>query len=341
MKNSSIKNTVKGLIILISALGIALVLSVTASIAAYTNSRHAQRTVATYEMFTIGEKFSSNTLAAVMQAKDNVKYFYTASEEEPASGTVTVCNYPRGKQTKPNEEDVTYSVSVRLVRYDASSEDKYLPTDAAYITENSLSGHTVTVSMGGTSVTLGGAGASPLLSYSAFGGTLLGGEARSHSFTVSFSTSFITERKNLYLEMTAVPSNENLHALKGIIKPEYRLGGAANAWVGAFEDDTSYAVSSYDGFNYVVSGTGSGTCTLRWDPSAVELDYLSLSDLTAIPGATSASGSVTFRVDSDYADRYELRFYIVDISGVSGWTGTSGDNNDMDEIVTLSFTAGA
>ena len=299
--------TKKSIVLLTVSIVLAALISAVGVYAAYTNSRHAQRTIATYD--SLEESFSSNDLGKGY-AKDNVKTVYTKDDEHDPSTVVTICNYERGQQTHPNEEDITYTLSARLVKYDPLETDRYVAVDAAYISANSLTGYTVTIRKGLTSVTLGGA----TLSTNALGGTLAGGVSHSDAYTVTFDVDFAVEKPNLYLEMTATPNDESLPTLHGIFKADMRFEGATNAWTGEFTDDTTYTPAEYDGFNYLVSGMGSGTCTLTWDDTKVALSYLSVSQLMAITGATQTSNSITFAVDSDEVSRYDLQFYKVDIT---------------------------
>ena len=317
--------TKKSLGILIISVCLALMMTGVGIYAAYTNSRHAQRTIATYDA--LEEAFSSNDLGSGY-AKDNIKTVYTRDDEHDPTTVVTICNYERGKQTHPSETDVTYVLSARLVKYDANVTERYVAVDAAYLSANSLTGYTVTISKGLTSVTLGGA----TLSTNAFGGTLTGGQAHSDAYTVTFDVEFATERPNLYLEMTATPSDEDMPVLRGIFKTEVRLEGATNAWTGEFMDSTDKTPAEYDGFNYLISGVGRGTCTISWDNTKVDLSYVSVAQLMAITGATQTASSITFAVDSDEVSRYELQFYKVDIT-TQTWV------NMNNSVVRLEFHA--
>ena len=317
--------TIKISAIIVSVI-LTVIVTVTGIFAAYTNSRHAQRTIAAYD--TTGYRFSSNVLGEGY-AKDNIKTMYTTDALRDPSTVVTISNYERGKQTRPNESNISYTLTARLVKYDAEQEARYVPVDAAYITANDLSDYSVTITKGSDTVTLDG---SNLSSTTDFGGTLVGGASNSDAYTVTFSAEFATEKPNLYLEMTATPVSNVLPTLRGIIKADMRLAGATNAWTGAFHDDTTYAPAAYDGFNYLISGVGSGTCTLSWDSTKVALSYVSIRDLLSITGATQSGDSVTFPVDSNEVGRYEVQFYKVNV-GSETWS-------DMNtSVVTLAFHA--
>ncbi len=303
--------------------------TVLGSYAAYTSSRSAQRTVATYDAQ--GERFSSNTLVRGY-SKDNVKTLYVTDRSVAPASVVTICNYERGKQTLPNSEQITYSLLVRFVRQDAQSANGYVPVDAEYITANSLSAYTATLRLGETVVTLN----SSHLSDDSFGGTLTANQVDSNSYTLAFSTNFVSgeQAPNLYVEMIATPQNVGLHAISGIFKTGVRAAGATNSWTGDFSDDKSIAPASYDGYNYLITGAGVGTATLSWNSDLVELSYYSLQILLAIRGATQTSSngvvSVTFPVDSDEESRYDLQFYKVNIT-------TQAWSNMVATVVTFRF----
>ena len=270
--------------------------------AAYTSSRSAQRTVATYDAQ--GERFSSNILVRGV-SRDNVKTLYVTDSSVAPASVITLCNYERGKQTLPYSEVIGYTLTARLVRYDSTTTEKYVPVDAAYMTANSLTGYAVTLRMGDTVVTLN----SSHLTDSSFSGTLAANVSSSNSYTLTFGTNFAVNQPNLYVEMIATPTNVGLHTICGVFKTGVRAQGASNAWTGAFSDDTATSPAAYDGYNYLITGMGDGTATLTWDDTKVELSYYSLQMLLAISGATQTGSSITFHVDSDVESRYDLQFY--------------------------------
>lgn len=275
--------------------------------AAYTSSRSAQRTVATYDAQ--GERFSSNILVRGV-SRDNVKTLYVTDPTVAPASVITLCNYERGKQNLPYSEEIGYTLTVRLVRYDSTTTEKYVPVDLAYMTANSLTGYEVTLRKGETVVALN----STNLTDSSFSGTLTANVSASEAYTLTFDTDFAVDQPNLYVEMIATPTNIGLHSICGVFKTGVRAQGATNSWTGSFNDDTSTAPAGYDGYNYQIAGVGDGTATLSWDDTKVSLSYYSLQTLLAIEGATQTGSSVTFPVDSDVESRYDLQFYKVNIT---------------------------
>ena len=285
--------------------------------AAYTNSRNAQRTPATYE--SNNERFSSNILLNV-PSRTNVKTLYVTDASIAPSSVITVCNYERGKQTLPYQAAIPYSLTVRFVKYDASTEEKYVPVDSQYFSDNLYSAYNVTISKGLTTVTLN----SSHVSDSSFSGTLTAAVANSDAYTLSFSKNFVLGQPNLYVEMIVIPNVAGLTRLYGIFKTDLRAQGAQNYWTGEFNDDTSVAPSGYDGFNYLVQGIGALTVTIEWDDTKVSISDRSLEELLAITGATKVGSSITFPVDSDVTARYDLQFYKVNITNET-WADMNND----------------
>ena len=300
IKGKSIKRIRLISLIVIIVLAVLLTVIFTTN-AIFTSVRNAQRTIAAYS--TEGDRFSSNYLLKG-NTRDNVRTAYTTSTGLPVVAVVTVCNYQQGRQTLPYENAVAYTFTSRLVKYDESTVEKYVPVDASYISAQSLTGYSVTVSDGTATHTLGNTTLSDT-----FSGTLTGGTADSKAYTVTFSSDFAANKPNLYLEIVVTPNTPLLPTISGIFKPDLRAAGASDYWTGSFRDDTSTSPSGYDGYNYQITGTGSGTATIAWDGTKVTLSDVSLDLLLSISGASRAGNCITFPVDSDVESRYDLQFY--------------------------------
>ena len=291
--------------------------------AIFTSVRNAQRTIAAYN--TEGDRFSSNYLLKG-NTRDNVRTVYTTGSDLPVFAVVTVCNYQQGRQTLPYENAVAYTFTARLVKYDESTTEKYVPVDASYISSQSLTGYSVTVSNGTATHTLGNTTLSDT-----FSGTLTGGTADSAAYTVSFSSNFAANKPNLYLEIVATPNTPLLPTISGVFIPDLRAAGASDHWTGSFRDDSSTAPSGYDGYNYLVTGAGSGTATVSWDATKVTLSDVSRDLLLSVPGAAQVGNSITFPVDSDVESRYDLQFYKRNITS-ENWTQMAN------QVITFNFS---
>ncbi len=89
-------------------------------------------------------------------------------------------------------------------------------------------------------------------------------------------------------------------------------------WSGAFNDLQSSAPSGYDGFNYIISGSGKANRTLSWDktllePNRQEILELFGVDVTSEYSDSGNTRSISISLDSkDNSGRYDIQFYVVD-----------------------------
>ena len=294
----------------LALVGIAAAALGAATLAAFTSSLHAQRTIAAYD--TEGARFSSNYLMRG-ESRDNVRTIYTTNTAVSPSAIMTICNYQQGKQTMPNPDALTYSLTARLVKYDANETDLYVPVDAAYMSAQGYTAYSVTINDGVNTVTLN----SSHLSDTSLGGSMTAATAQSDPYLISFSPHFAENDPNLYLEVIATPTGNN-PVIRGIFAPALRAEGASNHWTGPFRDDSATAPAGYDGFNFLLEGTGQGTAVLSWDSTKVVISDVSLEMLLNIDGASRSGNSITFPVDSDVESRYDLQFYKADGSDFTG-----------------------
>lgn len=312
-------------IVLSSLLALFLIVGISIGVyAAYTHSLHAQRTIAPYG---VGIRFSSNYLVQG-DASSNVNTIYTT--DASASGTnpatvVTICNYTQGKQNDPSQNDISYVLTAKLVKI---VNDEYV--DAA--SSDFSNGEFITVKIGENTVTFNNSNGSNTYS---FNGTLAGRRANVDVYELVLSKGFATEKPNLYIMLSADPTDESLPIISGIFRADVRSEGETKSWSGTFSDDmTNYDPSDYDGYNYIITGFGEGECNLTWDKSKVNINYISLSNILSNEGSNlSENGnqmSLTFEVDSNVENRYEIQFYKVDIDENTTW-------ETMNEVITFSF----
>lgn len=304
-------NTRRTVVLAVSLILLCLLSASAVTYGMFTNSMQAQRTIAAYDE--TGARFSSNLLPGVStytqgEYSDSVKTVYVTSNQQSPTAVVTVCNYDQSDKTRQNSNNITYTLSAELVKYDDVNY-KYVAVDAAYLSANSLTAYTVTISNadGTVSDTLGGA---KVKTTAAFGGTLANDEGHDDQYTVRFSTDFaVATPPNLYVGLTVTPTDESLPKLHGVIAPGLRAAGAVHLWQGSFSDSTSSAPSAYDGYNYVIEGTGSGTFTLKWDNTKVTLSDESILTLGRTPSTVGSVSTIEFSVNSDTTNHYDLQFY--------------------------------
>ncbi|MBP5312435.1 MAG: hypothetical protein J6112_06355 [Clostridia bacterium] len=309
-KQSNKKKAVRLIVLAAAASALVIAGLVAAVLAAFTNSLKAQRTIAAYDEF--GDRFSSNYLLK-SSSEDNVRIIYTTSAESRATAVVNICNYEQGK-TVHNDSDVTYTLTARFVKWDNTLQE-YVAAAAA-----DVGAYTATVVKEGGTLALNSSNTS-----ASFTGEFLSGSGiNKNVYTLSFDPSFISGRPNLYVEMVAEPVGSGNPTLRGIFKPELRATGASNHWTGEFRDDTASDPADYDGFNYLVTGMGSGTCSITWDTTKVTLSDESIRTLLKISGAVLTTDTITFPVDSNDNSRFDLQFYKVNIT-TETWTEMNED----------------
>ena len=320
------------------------------SFAAYTNSLRAQRTVAAYD--SLSDYFSSNYLLqeASENPNTNVKIVYVSSETSNPTIVFSVCNYPQGRQTMPFYEDIQYTLSVKYMK---KIGDAYYDTgiDQAYIMgldPDDDNDYTVTVSPTALSqpavMTLSAASTGEKTWPTSGDHPLLEKDApNSDTYLLEFNKNFVQPYANLYVKVTATPDDTRLNPICCIFDPQLRAEGEQNAWDGYFTD-AGYtapgqlpAPADYDGFNYRITGAGTGSVSLTWNTDQVDLSYVSLRDLSTISGSTVTTDSanhtktITFNVNSSIADSYDLQFY-----KASGFSAASWDA--MDNYVEFVYT---
>lgn len=161
-------------------------------------------------------------------------------------------------------------------------------------------------------------------------------------------TSINAANTDIYVHVWAEPS-----APSNLSLIETRLYGAAAAtdtatWTGKIIEENCATVD-YDFYNYVITGSGSGTVDILWDPEKFEINQFffntSLSGVNFVDGSSPTTikdsdtkygngkdngkyvgwSKVTISVDSMTKNRYELQLYKTKSNSLSGITYT-GEN---------------
>lgn len=318
----------KELIIAVIALAVvAVLISGTALLAEYIKSSRAKRVIASYG--DEGSLFSSNYLVMNSNPSLNVykRLFYTVNEGLPVDGSVTVCNYAQGNPTKLYESDIEYVLTAKLVTL-SESAGVYVKTDAIAA---DVGAHSVTIRYKNASpVTLNSSNLSHVYSSS----TLDHRTSATDICDLEFDSGF-KDAGNLCLYLCATPSGSQagVHTLDAVFSVALNAGEVRNVWEGEFNEKTNIGVPAqpyYDGFNYMISGTGKGDCTLIWNNEKLQISQIFLNAMSLTPTVSGNQSSVTFAVDSDVINRYDLQFYYADETVVfSSWSelaGGSGSN---------------
>lgn len=141
-----------------------------------------------------------------------------------------------------------------------------------------------------------------------------------------------------YIKVTAHPTNGD-DSLRDIACYLYLTKSVAtdSSWTGRLQETSN--TSSYDAYNYILEGSGSGTVTVRWNSSYIDVSeiFLAQNNLTSkvVTEAADANGHVWKHFDLDVGkavngtviNRYEIQLYKNnedgDYSNVSGYINGS------------------
>lgn len=124
--------------------------------------------------------------------------------------------------------------------------------------------------------------------------------------------------KDISVKITASPSGysdlpSGIYALFSIKTQTFTK---IDGWNGTFNDDMSIPLSSYDGFNYSITGSGKSEGTLSWRNDLVEPNQHQITGLMKPGTSVSESGnmsSITIVLDSEEnSGRYDIQFYVKD-----------------------------
>ena len=321
------------------------VLSLVYVFAEYTKSSRAKRVIATYG--TGGMLFSSNKLEPESNTSlsgqnftnfcilSNPTVILTGTENTEASSDITICNYAQGNPGRVNDSDINYTLYAKLVKVDGTTVTNAESTDVS----NDIN---VILTYKNSTITLGkvpGANEGEYTytpSYSFSSATLSRGETSTDTCNVRFSSGFNTNANGIRLFLAAIPENGDLLPITAMINTSVRSAQTQSGWSGYFNelgaqspaDTTLPQPMDLDGFNYVITGTGAGTVTLKWQSDKIAINQVFLRSFTPTitPTATTINGvtwsSVTIPVDSDIVNRYDTQFYFVDKNSTdfANWT---------------------
>ena len=153
-----------------------------------------------------------------------------------------------------------------------------------------------------------------------------------HSYKLCFPVTFLTVKPDIYIKLTAIPSDaRELSSISGILGVSLQGESLNQGWDGMYND--SQALTGYDGLNYLISGSGKASITIRWDSRYIDINQYNLSDYSlGTPTTKTIDGvlwkELTFNANSDDEldptdptgetvirkgiSRYDLQFYLTE-----------------------------
>ena len=288
------------------------------SYAAFTRVNVVKRVISTDEG--VGDRFSSDYMSAGMKITRAPFYSKTSSPVV----NVHVFNYPFPKSAFYRNSEITYKLTARLGTMNGNS---FIPLNVSAMSSAAIAllnenGYGIrlndqTKTFNSTTLTL------------VFDNcTLDSGTASSNEFNLLFDIRELNSEtpNEYYMELIADSTESGLPTLTGYVAVRY-VPMASTGWNGTLE--TLESDKEYDAYNYIVSGTGKGEITFKWDARYVSINKQFLENKNykfkingdivqgsatiteaSIPyDANEIYKSITLVVDSSKKSRYEVQFY--------------------------------
>ena len=310
------------------------------SYAAYSRINIVKRVITTDEG--VGARFSSDCMDSSSAGMTTRKPF--ASQSDDPLAEVYVFNYPYPKASLYRNIATEYDVVATIGTYDGttftqlSSGALAALSDEYYINRN-----------GGSNIKFNANGTA------SFGCTMAAGKVAPDCFNIHFDNAELGDNPpGCCVEMVATPRDHSLPTLKGYIFVRY-VKTVESGWTGSLEElDNS---KEYDGYTYILEGSGKGRITFSWDPAFLSINqqFLQNTDNTFYINGIEVAGSntliedsasfptvdgkksVTLIVDSQEKNRYEVQFFKTDTSGSNNYQNSViknylPDSNDWVEV---------
>lgn len=317
--------------------------------AAYMRTQTAKRVIST--MSGLGNRFSSNRLEALESDSSALEFrFLTITGAVPTGGIdrdLTICNYPQGLESSYYPFDIYYTVELELTDSfgnasvftdEASALAQYFVVDpegnTRYFTKNAQTGKYM-LSIGNQS--------------------LKGNKTSFNSYTLHFPD----KDTGVYMKSFVRPTIDNngtkiqpsdLKSIGAMISAVSVSASTDNNWTGELTEprESGKTVSDYDAFNYVVTGSGAGTITIKWDADMLELNPFYVENEGIAEAVTERDGdgykTLSFTVTaSQTKNRYSFQMYRVADSDWSniGFDDIANATNANNPLIKFDFTAAA
>lgn len=316
--------------------------------AAYVRTQNVKRVIST--MGGAGNRFSSNRLDEL--ETDNAAHVFRlipVPGNVPDGGidrTLTICNYPQGFEASYYETTIYYDLEVELTDNQSSApifENEATELSRYYIEESDGTKHYFEKDTGTNRF------------YLTIGNQELKGKKTS---TNNYTIHFPDVDTGIYMDFFAKPlildgnikkSTDDLKSLGAIISAVSVAQSDDTNWSGALVEprSTGKSVTDYDAFNYVISGSGAGTITLKWKANMLEINshYKDNEGITSNVSDPDSDGykTLTFNVTANQTkNRYSFQMYKStnsDWSSITSFSSIANDDNSNNPLITFNFTA--
>ena len=291
-----------------------------------------------------GDLFSSDYLAVGGESEHEIEF--SEPEGDYCELPVRIWNYDASNPAIfYDDKDITYTLVALLVKKNAAGTGYDVITDAS-----ALSGMTMSIkkdqtdssftnfsSTSAAATTISVSSGDDAYDYTVkvdydstngyrvtyTGVKLLKSGRDENKYLIRFPKSMRTSTNKIYVRLTASPtpslsSYKGIKKLSGVLSVTESKEKLSQGWSYGFND--SEGNSDYDGFNYVISGNGTATITLKWRDDKFEINpYFLSSNIATIPGAVTSSTvggitwkSITINANSEVINRYDIQFYMKD-----------------------------
>lgn len=320
--------------------------------AAYTGIYSVKRVVSMTEP--AGVLFSSNSMQAYSGSAIPIRHISTSQESGNYTYNLTVCDFAQSDPLTRYVSDsgIPYKLTAQLF---VKRGDNYYPlndtTNVSQAIRDHAASKTYTIkyaSDGGDPVTSGDA--YPLTSGEEVcfdsqlikpQGTINATANGTNKYAIVFDEYELGDEQtnDYYIKLTAHPTNGDstlqdlacyLYLTKSVI--------VDSAWSGKLQETGN--TSDYDAYNYIIEGVGTGTVTVRWNSSFIDVSefFIAQNGLTVFLEPEDEHGNiwkyfnlpVGEATGSSKADRYEIQLYKNNLTG---------DYSNVSTYIRSSYTA--
>lgn len=326
----------------------ALTLASITTYAAYIRSQNVKRVIST--MGGAGKRFSSNRLDE-LDSDDSARLFRLMPIPETVTEagidrTLTICNYPQGFEASYYETTIFYDFTVELVDNQSNApifENEEMALSQYYIANSSGTKYYFEKDP------------DTLRYYVKLSDKELKGKKSS---TDTYTIHFPDVDTGIYMSFFAKPKVEDvssmitpadLKSLGAIISAVSVEQSEDTNWTGSLIEPraTGKTVSDYDAFNYVISGSGAGTITLKWKSNMLDLisHYKENEGITASVVGPDSDGynSITYTVTANQTkNRYSFQMFKSknsNWSSIDSFSSIANDDNTNNPLIIFNFTA--
>lgn len=303
---------------------------------------------------------TSNTMSRVIVATSSQGMMFASNYLEEGGANSYQGAY-RIELAEANKLTDTYQVDVLLYNYDPASSVKHYMEDIEYTIEvqltnakgepleaTDLHGQTVKIvdKSGIEKTTLSSSNLS-----ASFDGTLVSvaNTTTENKYTLHFSGNWdLEEDTDICVQMIAKPKHgdnnryKDLKDIAQIIGLRKAVNTESKGWQAYLKEKREgvLAIDECDGYNLVVTGSGSATITITWDTSKVDfnkhfygkdVNLFNYSEVSYTLSGTVATMTIAANTGSNstnHRNRYDIQLYKTGVADPSDWTTLIVDLND-------------